>query len=580
MSLPETGPVPPHDLESEKWLLGAALTDETRATASKLDSRLFDDELHACCARVLRTIADEGTFPDIIAAPPRLQLERQFKGVNIPLFLGECVTGCVSVGNVPSLIDRLNKLADSRIVLSACRQASREAVKDPSRAFQGLSGAVDEIRIRNAQADPGSIYFDAARAGAYWVENRHGGWLPLNETQVKRLLKTQGISPNRPDGCFVSPLDTRLIEIQQTMDVHYAGPLAGHHVGVALAGDKRILITESPKQIEARPGDWPILHKLIVGLLVSGDCDQRPFFYGWLKVALETLRDRKLRPGQALALCGPHDCGKSLLQNLITILLGGRSAKPYQFMSGQTTFNADLFESEHLQIEDEHCSTDIRTRRAFGAAIKSFTVNESQRLHDKNRRAVNGLRPFWRVTITVNDEPESLMVLPPLDDSLEDKIILLRAFKKSMPMRTNSNEERAAFWETLVSELHAFTHFLMEWEIPDDIKSDRFGVGHYHHPDLLDALHSLSLEEKLLSLIDGNLFRAPSPGLWRGTASELEQVLTSSDSRCAVEARKLFHWPTACGTFLGRLERRHPNRIEFDRTATARQWTIRPLFEP
>jgi hypothetical protein len=37
------------------------------------------------------------------------------------------------------------------------------------------------------------------------------------------------------------------------------------------------------------------------------------------------------------------------------------------------------------------------------------------------------LKPFWRLSITLNDEPENLLILPPLDESLGDKIMLLRA---------------------------------------------------------------------------------------------------------------------------------------------------------
>ena len=182
------------------------------------------------------------------------------------------------------------------------------------------------------------------------------------------------------------------------------------------------------------------------------------------------------------------------MQNLLTTLLGGRAAKPYQFMARLTPFNADLFEGEHLQIEDDQSSTDIRARRNFGTSIKAFSVNESHRLHDKGRRAFNGLKPFWRVTITVNEEPENLMVLPPLDDSLEDKLLLLRAFKCPMPMPTDSNEERAAFWARLQNELPAFVHFLTTWTIPPELRSSRFGVRHYHHPDLVEAIHSLAPE--------------------------------------------------------------------------------------
>ncbi len=40
-----------------------------------------------------------------------------------------------------------------------------------------------------------------------------------------------------------------------------------------------------------------------------------------------------------------------------------------------------------------------------------------------------------------------------------------------MPMRTETNEEREAFWEKLVSELPAFVYFIINWEIPNKLKS-------------------------------------------------------------------------------------------------------------
>ena len=422
---------------------------------------------------------------------------------------------------------------------------------------------------------PREIYFDFNR-GNYWTCNERGGWIMMTETQIKRILRSIGISDARLPCKPVSPLDLRLIEIQETMDVHFAGPLAGYHAGVYTVGEKRILVTESPRLVFPVHGEWPTLHKLIEGLLMDGDCDQLPYFYGWLKVAVEALLERRIRPGQTLALCGPHDCGKSLLQNLLTTLLGGRAAKPYQFMAGQTPFNADLFEAEHLQIEDDQSSHDMRSRRNFGTSIKAFCVNETHRFHDKGRRAVNGLKPFFRVTITVNDEPENLMVLPPLDDSLEDKLLLLRAFKRPMPMPTDTNEQRAAFMAKLQGELPAFVHYLTTWTIPENLRSSRFGIVHYHHPQLVDAINTLSPEQKLLMLLDGELFTTPAAGAWHGTAAALEIRLTGADSRCAHEARKLCSWPSACGVYLGRLAKQMPERVANDRGRDSRDWTIHP----
>ena len=121
------------------------------------------------------------------------------------------------------------------------------------------------------------------------------------------------------------------------MDVELsAASLAGYHKGIVEFRDKRLLILDSPVFIAAQPGDWTLLSEFLLNLL---GVNQVQYFYGWLKIALEALYNKKFRPGQALVLAGPKDCGKSLLQNLLTVLFGGRSAKPHQYMNGGTDFN-------------------------------------------------------------------------------------------------------------------------------------------------------------------------------------------------------------------------------------------------
>jgi hypothetical protein len=289
-----------------------------------------------------------------------------------------------------------------------------------------------------------------------------------------------------------------------------------------------------------------------------------------------------------MGIAGPRNSGKSLLQNLFTVILGGRVAKPYRYMSGRTDFNGELFGAEHLMVEDEAPSTDLRSRRALGAHIKAFTVNETQSCHVKNRQALT-LAPFWRVSISVNDEPENLMILPPIsdseNDSLGDKIILLRAKLADMPMPTETLEEREVFWQTLISELPAFLHFLLNWEVPNEMRHPRYGMKTWHHPELLLALDALAPETRLLSLIDEVLFtdhennhrhfisRSKANGSWEGTAEELERMLRDHEA-FGYEAQKLFSWPTACGTYLGRLAKKHPRRVESDRSSDARRWIL------
>lgn len=411
-------------------------------------------------------------------------------------------------------------------------------------------------------------YFDPAR-NVYWFTNSRGLWIPISETGMKRQLRRFLRSRAHPDE-MVAPLDAHINSLQTEFDVSYAGPLAGSKKGLLDYEKRKILVTESPSTLSPTEGEWPLLGKILENLLNDERGDQRPFLYGWLKIAREGLISGKNRSGQALVMAGPRDCGKSLVQNLVTRLLGGRVAKPYGWMTGRTDFNAELFGAEHLMIEDECASTDIRARRNFGAQLKSVTVNTVQKCHQKNRTALT-LEPFWRVTITVNDEPENLMVLPPIDDSLEDKIILLRANKFPMPRATATQDERRAFMEQLNGELPAFCHFLDNWEIPADLVSHRFGICHYHHPDLLRALDDLAPETRLLQLLESEV-----KSQWSGTQTALENFLIDNEKASTHEARRLFSFNNACGVYLGRLATKYPDAVRQDRTSAARLWTIWP----
>jgi uncharacterized protein DUF5906 len=415
--------------------------------------------------------------------------------------------------------------------------------------------------------------FDAGR-GTYWIKNQGETWIMLNETQFKRELRQGDVSPIVPNNSYVSPLDEVLLGIQHNFDVHYAGALAGHTAGIRKMGERRILVTESPRIIKPERGKWPTLHAVINGLL-GGAADKRfgqaNYLYGWLKIAYEALCSGEPRPGQALVLAGVHGIGKSLLQNIITRILGGRSARPYQFMTGLTPFNSDLFEAEHLAIEDDQPSTDIRARRNFGAQLKNITANDWQRCHTKYRVPIS-LRPFWRLSISLNEEPENLMVLPPIDDSIEDKLILLRAAQFPMPMPTATLAQRKAFWNTLEGELPAFIQFLVQWEIPQELVSERFGIAHFHHPDILEAIDDLAPESKLLSLIKHHLESLGDTSWGPETAEKLERELNGSDSQ--YEAKKLFSFNNACGVYLGRLAKKYPKAFIHDRTEKERLWTI------
>jgi hypothetical protein len=429
------------------------------------------------------------------------------------------------------------------------------------------------------QADQPCVdaYYDSARK-EYLVRNQGERWLSHATTAFKMLVREKGFSTKIPEGSRISPAEKIMIDIMDTRDVRYAAPLAGRKAGFYDESGVRFLVTDSPRIIAPVEGDWDTIRGLLHGLVgQEPEYGKRQYetLMGWIKIGYEALASGKRQSGQALAMAGVVNCGKSLLQLLITEILGGRSAKPYRYMAGGTDFNSDLFAAEHLMLEDEETSTDIRSRLKLKARIKEITVNQTQSCHAKGREAVT-LSPFWRLTISLNDEDENLMVLPPMSDDLADKITLLRCSVPQAPFPTGTLELKEAYWARLTSELPAFIHYLTTWTVPPELSNQRYGIRHFHHPDLLSALAALAPETKLLELIDREIWKDDEVHPWQGNAGELESMLRRPTSDVRQEADRLLAWGNACGSYLGRLAKKHPDRVKSHRSATSRRWTITP----
>lgn len=408
------------------------------------------------------------------------------------------------------------------------------------------------------------LFYDGTR---YFLDAR-GQFIPMDQRSAVRHLKAAGLT--------TPECDQALNSIQVEHYVHFAGPIAGMNRGLHQVSGNKLLVTVSPRIIHSQPGTWPTLRATLDGLL-GNDPDagnrQVEIFLGWLKAARESLISGTYRPGQALVLAGPRNCGKSLLIDVIEQALGGRRANPYPSFSGRSNFNGDLVGAELLAVDDEAGSTDIRARRQLGANIKSGLFSGATRIEAKHRGGFV-CRPFWRVVMACNDEPENLLVLPPLTEDIGDKITLLRCHRRPLPMISHTMEEKAAFFGQLMAELPAMLHAVESWKIPEDMAEERCRITHYHHPELLRALGELSPEAAMLALVDslvdaGNLLLP-----WTGTAAELKAILLKEPTTSR-DAERLLGWPLAAGTYLGRLE---GNRVTKLSTRKGTQhWRVSPF---
>ena len=410
-------------------------------------------------------------------------------------------------------------------------------------------------------------FYDHARKG-FWAKDHHGEWVEFTETQFKRLLRSRGLSSEIWPTPMLNQLEDKLLELQHSQSCHFAGEVAGWLPGLHTICGQRILVTKGPVIPAPKEKPWPTLKKLIAELLG----DEQKHFHAWMQSALLSLKaGSPFRPGQLLAIAGPAGCGKSLLQGLVTELLGGRSAKPYAFLVGDSNFNAHLFRAEHLMIEDEPASIDMRARRHLAAAVKGLCVNTTQQFHRKGKEPIP-MEPFWRLTITLNDDQDHLMVLPPMDDSLLDKVILLRARPASFPFDSDQLDARKLYRATLSAELPGYLFWLKRWRMPAELKDQRYGCKAYQNDALLKGLQDLDPEHKLWTLIQA--LGVVEPGqAWEGTAAKLELVLREKDR--SGDISRILYYNTACGGYLAKLAKRYPaNFQQLRHTKGLMRWRI------
>lgn len=437
-------------------------------------------------------------------------------------------------------------------------------------SIQGLLDAAgDPPRPVPAQPVPASpnplddLHYDP-NSGQWWIRNAWGDYAQINSDRVRTHLTEHGVSHVK-DQTGSSDLDRELLRRTRDTRIRYAGCVAGHQAG--LYG--KVLVTESVAVLPAVPGDSTRIQTYLYNLLDRND-DQYWRLIFWLALRRQAVLTGTWRASQALALVGPAACGKSLVQaQVITRLLGGRIAKPYRYMSGATQFNGDLFASEHLCISDEAPGRDIHSRRTLGSHIKSMLFDIDQSCHPKNLQAVT-LRPIWAMSISLNDEPENLQVLPPLDPSLMDKLIILRCVRHALPW---PGPEIEVLREIIDTELPAFAHYLDGLTVPEHLVEPRCGLKAYQHPAILEELMQLSPEHQLIGLIDTVIFEKEFL-TWRGTAADLETALR--DSKYSREADRLFRFNTACGVYLARLHEQDPERIKKTKSNGKVRWAISP----
>jgi hypothetical protein len=269
--------------------------------------------------------------------------------------------------------------------------------------------------------------------------------------------------------------------------------LAGHEAGIEQLPDgTAYMIERSGRWVEPVKGDWSPIERLINGMFREG---QAEYVLGNLCIWMRDYYERDYAPRPTMVFAGPKKCAKNLFQEVVvTGILGGTFVDPTQYMTATTSFNSDLFAAPHQLIADSLHSNDQKTRSILENAIKMVSANHGQRVHGKGKEALNQIDPFWRLTVSLNDDGPGLSVLPRPDGSMADKMLLFRASRPD-DMPHKDEDMKTIYVPAIKNAIPAFVYYLLhEHRIRPELKTDRAGIASYQHPDLVAELVGESRE--------------------------------------------------------------------------------------
>jgi hypothetical protein len=330
--------------------------------------------------------------------------------------------------------------------------------------------------------------------GAYWIPCAEDNWIKANKETVESYMRIDHQMDSQSSKAALNAT-VRLANVE------FVTQMAGYSKGVYSFPGGRILVPKSPEIIEGVKGDWSFIRGYMEQFFETPE--QLEHELGSLSWARKALINGTMASRQATAYAGEHGCGKNAYLSLVkTPILGGRSANPFQYMVGQTAFNLDIIKAEHLIISDQLPLTDYESKVTFGSKIKDLCVNREQRLHAKGKDAII-VEPFWRISIALNDDDDSLSILPPLDDAILEKMMLFRVGKPNCLPKGSSIDAQRVFASAIRKGLPAFIYYLEnEHEIKAEIQDGRFGIAAYHHPRFLTDIIDLSPAGQLWELME------------------------------------------------------------------------------
>jgi len=386
----------------------------------------------------------------------------------------------------------------------------------------------EEQKAASAAED---LWYDG---NVYWTKHdkEEDGWRDMKKEDCVMHLRCRGIRSSIIGKATASEADRVLDMVQRTHRVDGAVPfIHNHNTMVRDNGEIYLNISRKQPIMPAETGDpkdFPWLHEFFEKIWDAQFPEQREYFLAWFKRFYKGAIEGRLNSGQAIVIAGTAGQGKTLLNQFIIGKTMGGASDTGDYLMGLTAFNQEAAETAHWCIDDNKGTSNNKTNhRVFSESIKNHTANPriSYQPKHKNARTV----PWQgRIGITCNTDAQSISVIPSLDATIRDKIMLFKFEESYHPTFLENRDQEAK----ILDELPHFLRWLLDWQPPASVLSSdpRFGVKPFHHPALVEAANHASYSYTLTEILDrwkqeyrtdGNKKKTE----WEGTVLELHMEL-------------------------------------------------------
>lgn len=414
---------------------------------------------------------------------------------------------------------------------------------------------VDQYRASHIGNAVDGVYFDGR---SFWREISRGDWKAFTKDDIMSYLRVaRGLSDKIVKGDKASELELAYQHLIDHNHVEGAAPFVFKQNGPITLNKKPFLNIHTARVLRPveQPVEWghkdhfPWISQFLGNPTGCGEESEKYFFKGarqsldtfisWLAYYYKSAYEMNISSGHNIFISGPANMGKTVLNREIVggLMNGYRDAKEY--LMGEDDFGAELFSVAHWVVDDGTMSTSAAAHRRWTEIIKRMAANKTFRYHAKFQTPQQ-VQWEGRVGATLNNDEESARLLPDLERSLLDKIMLFMTADEPT-VDFHKKQEMQAIWER---ELPYFARFLLGWETPahcvlwrGSAIDYRFGgIKPWHDPAMTQHANQSARTAGFAEILDDwrtDYFRLVNEGVavekktwtWTGTAFQLRKAL-------------------------------------------------------